>query len=74
MPAWLIPILIKVVLPFVVQELVKSKIITQLEADGIQDLASFVKAIGSIKSYHDPKDFPNPPPETSTPNNLNKGV
>lgn len=73
-PAWLMVILVKVVLPIIIQELVKSKLISQLEADGIEDLAGLINVLKGIKTYSEPEDFPNPPPKTRTPNNLNKGV
>lgn len=71
-PAWAMTILIKVVLPLLIQELVKSGVISQLEADGIEDLGGLVKVLKGVKFYSAPSDFPNPPPETVAPNNLNK--
>lgn len=67
-------IFIKVVLPVIIQELIKSGVLSKLEGESIEDLGGLINTLKNIKTYSQPSDFPNPPPETSTPNNLNKGA
>lgn len=50
--------LIKFVLPFIIQELVKSGAMSKWDATMVKDLASFVTWIKSLKTYSAPEDFP----------------
>lgn len=68
----ILPLLIKFILPILLQKLVKSGIITALEAEGIKTLEDLKSYISNLKTYSTLKDFPNPPPD-STPNNLTVG-
>ena len=51
MPVLLTPLLIKFVLPFLLQELVKSGVLSELEAGAITNIGDLVKWIGSLKTY-----------------------
>lgn len=55
MPVWLTPLLIKYVLPYIVQELVKSEIIPALAGAAIVDFESFKQALKNLKTY---REFP----------------
>lgn len=55
MPIWVIPIL-KIVLPFLIQELVKSGVMTGIEAAGIKGVGDFIIWIENLKTY---QSFPN---------------
>lgn len=58
MPVWLLPIFEQYVLPMILAELVKSGVLTGLQAAAITTLKDFVSWIGNLKSYHEPSDFP----------------
>lgn len=63
MPAWAITLLVRFVLPLLIQLAVRNNLIGELTGA----LAKFGL---SLKSDHEPKDFPSAPPATMTPNNL----
>ena len=58
MPAWIVPILVKIVLPFVVQELVKSGVLSEIQAAAVKDVASLITVLKNLKTYSSPSDFP----------------
>ena len=39
----------------------------------LQSMDSLIKAMQSVKTYSDPTDFPNPPPQKPSSNNLTQG-
>ena len=65
----LAPLLIKYVLPVILNELVKSGVISQLTANGIKDFEDFKMFIKNLKYYSAPTDFPDAPP-MPTPDNV----
>lgn len=74
MPAWVIPFLVKYLLPFLLNELVKQKVLTQLEADSINTVGDFVVWVQSLKTYQEypsqkDGDFERMPPAST---NLNR--
>lgn len=60
----------KEILPFVLKELVQSGVMNQLTASAITSYEQFLSFMKGIKTYSAPTDFPNPPPQELTPNNL----
>lgn len=62
MPAWLLPILLKYVLPEVLKALVSAKFISQFEADLASNAVSLEQALGTIRTY---RKYPNDPKEPS---------
>lgn len=65
MPVWLVPLLIRYVLPVILQAAYKSGLINLVERE-------IIKFGMSLKTYHEPEDFPLPPPALNTNRNLNK--
>lgn len=62
MPAWLIPLLMKVILAI----LQKTGVITSLEADALKVGDKVLKAVDDVKVYSAPDDYPNPPTENNS--------
>lgn len=62
-------LLIKLLLPLLLEILVKSGAMTQIEAASITCVEDFIGWIKSLKTYSASTDFPNPPPDPC-PNNL----
>ena len=65
------PLLLKYVLPFLLQELVKSGVISALEASTITDVEGFVEWAKSLKTYQEypvQRDgaFPKPSPSVQS--------
>lgn len=67
MPPLLLSLLLKIVLPEVLKLLVSAKIISQLEADGINGWEALKVKLSNIKFY---RDFPNDPPGQTNISNL----
>lgn len=65
MPAWIVPFLIRYVLPFILQAAYKSGLINLVERE-------IIKFGMSLKTYHDPDDFPLKPPRVNVNRNFNK--
>lgn len=63
MPAWLVTILIQSVLPAILQAAYKSGLINLAEKE-------IIKFGMTLKTYHEPSDFPDAPPlnQTNKPN------
>lgn len=66
MPVWLVPVLIRYVLPAILRMAVKSGFINEVE----KQLISFGL---SLKTYSAPADFPDAPPEVNMNRNFNRG-
>jgi hypothetical protein len=66
-PAWLLPIVIKFVVPEVLSLLVKSGLINSVEADIAKGAINLEQGLKSIKTY---REYPDSLPAMATPNNL----
>lgn len=53
MPAWLLPLLIKFVLPFILRELVKSGMISEAKAIAIKYGIDFEQFLANLKTYQE---------------------
>ena len=65
--AFLLPIIMKVFLPDLLEALVKSAIITPLEAGLAKDAVNFNQALSTIKIYREYPSKPNDPFGTENP-------
>jgi ribosomal protein L13 len=63
MPAWLLPLLLKYVLPAVIQWLQKEGYIDAAEALLGRGAVTVAKEITSLRTYSEPTDFPDSPPQ-----------
>ena len=70
MPSWLLPILLKYVLPIVIQWLQKEGYINAAESLAAKGAVDIYKEVKSIKVYSAPEDYPNPPSENPATTNL----
>jgi hypothetical protein len=70
MPAWLLTILIKFVLPEVLSLLVNAKIISQAEADLIDTWEQLKTKLQNVKFY---REYPNDPPGQTNVHNFTRG-
>lgn len=59
---WLIPLLLKYALPFVLTELQKLGLISETEAIAVKLGLRVKVAVDGIKTYHAPEDFPSQKP------------
>lgn len=66
---WWFPLLIRYGLPL----LLKTGILTHAEAMAVRIWYDTKRFAENVKTYHEPEDFPNPPPEIRTPNNIKRG-
>lgn len=70
MQAFLIQLAWKYLLPFVVEQLRKAGAIDAATKFAAMSLIDFINFAKTIKTYHEPEDFPNPPQKPKSTCNL----
>ena len=68
MPAWAVTILLKVLLPAALNLAEKYGVLSPFKADALNLAVRLDAAARTIKTYHNPNDFPDPPPGANASN------
>ena len=73
MPVWLTTLLIKVVLPIILADLVKSGMMSTASELAVKYGVDFEQFLMSLEFYSKPSDFPSPPPGATNESNVTVG-